>query len=213
MKKIELGVQHRNLDINSGNIDEEARTVEVSFSSEEPVERYFGTEILDHNPKSVDLSRLNNGAAVLEDHQGSQIGKVVGAKIENGRGMAKLLFSKVGRGAEVFQDIVDGIRENISFGYQISGLTRDEDAAEPTYRSFDWMPFEISVVGTPADTTIGIGRSKDNTNEIEVDDNFRTLETEKIVLDTKEEIKEIDEVTNDIQKKKLTLLKQRLNAL
>lgn len=175
MKKIELGVQHRNLDIKSGNINEEERTVEVSFSSEEPVERYFGTEILDHKESSVDLTRLNAGAAVLEDHQGSQIGKVIGAKIENGRGMAKLMFSKVGRGAEVFQDIIDGIRENISFGYQIMGLTREEDFDEPTYRSFDWMPFEISVVGTPADTTIGIGRSKDTVNELEVEDNFRNI--------------------------------------
>ncbi|MAG50009.1 hypothetical protein CL621_00005, partial [archaeon] len=132
--------QFRNLNIQSGNIDEEARTVEVSFSSEEPVSRYFGTEILDHNAKSVDLSRLNNGAAVLEDHQGSQIGKVVGAKIENGRGLAKLMFSKVGRGAEVFQDIVDGIRENISFGYQLLDLTleKEEEGEEPTYRSFNW---------------------------------------------------------------------------
>jgi len=213
MKKIELGVQHRNLDIKSGNIDEEARTVEVSFSSEEPVERYFGTEILDHNPSSVDLTRLNTGAAVLEDHQGSQIGKVIGAKIENGRGMAKLLFSKVGRGAEVFQDIVDGIRENISFGYQLMDLTREADYEEPTYRSFNWMPFEISVVGTPADTTIGIGRSKDVVKEIEVEDSFRTLDGKEIVLDTKniEEISEVD--TLSLQKKKLTLLKQRYNAL
>lgn len=193
MKKTKIQNQYRKLNIKSGNIDEENRTVEVSFSSEEPVERYFGIEILDHNPKSVDLSRLNTGAAVLEDHQGSQIGKVVEATIENGRGLAKLMFSRVGRGAEVFQDIVDGIRENISFGYQLSDLTREAEDIndQPTYRSFSWMPFEISVVGTPADTTIGIGRSKEDSNEIEVEDNFREKET--IKLDPKQEIEEIKE--------------------
>ena len=216
MKKIQLKNQYINLEIESGNINEENRTVDVSFSSELPVARYFGNEILDHNPKSVDLSRLNNGAAVLEDHGGSQIGKVIGAKIESGRGMAKIMFSKVGRGAEVFQDIVDGIRENISFGYQLLDLTRVDDVdGEPTYRSMNWLPFEISVVSTPADTTIGIGRSKDESIEIEVEDSFRdlsnTVKGVEIKLDTTEEI--IEENFNDLQKKKLSLAKMRANSL
>ena len=207
MKRVEIGNQYRNLDIRSGNINEEERTVELSFSSEEPVERYFGIEILDHNPKSVDLSRLNNKAAVLEDHDGSQIGVVLGAKIEDGRGMAKLKFSKVGRGAEVWQDILDGIRSNISFGYQINDLTLDEEAEETTYRSHSWLPFEISVVGVPADHTIGIGRSKEFKNEIEVDDSFRTLDGKEIVLDTKKEIEEISEGDNSHKLAKLKLAK------
>ena len=181
MKKITINNQYRELNIRSGNINEEDRTVEVSFSSEEPVERYVGTEILDHTPSSVDLTRLNNGAAVLEDHQGGQIGKVISATIENRRGIAKLMFSRVGKGAEVFQDIIDGIRENISFGYQLEDLTleKEEKGENPIYRSFKWMPFEISVVGTPADTTIGIGRSKETEKEIEVDESFRDLSEPK----------------------------------
>lgn len=204
MKKIKLEQGHRKLDIASGNIDEENRTVELSFSSEEPVERYFGVEILDHEEKSVDLSRLNASAAVLEEHTGNQIGVVEGARIENGKGMAKLRFSKVGRGAEVFTDIVDGIRKNISFGYQILGLDREEKDIEgqPTYRSRNWMPFEISVVGTPADPTIGIGRSKENVNEIEVEDSFRNADG------TKPEIKkEFNGETLQLKKNKLLLLK------
>lgn len=205
MKKVNIQNQFRTLDIRSGNINEDDRTVEVSFSSEEPVERYFGTEILDHNPESVDLSRLNNKAAVLEDHEGSQVGVVLGAKIENGRGLAKLKFSKVGRGAEIWQDIVDGIRSNISFGYQLRNLTRVKDAEEPTYRSMDWLPFEISVVSTPADATIGIGRSKETTNEIEVDENFRSLDNGNKEIEIKEE--KTEENLYELNKKRLLLLK------
>jgi len=205
MKKTKIESQTRSFNVRSGRIDEEARTVELSFSSELPVQRYFGNEILDHSEGSADLSRLNNGAAVLEDHGGSQIGKVVSATIENGRGMAKLLFSKVGRGAEVFQDIVDGVRENISFGYQLKDLTRVDDVdGEPTYRSMNWMPYEISVVGTPADPTIGIGRSIEDTFEIEVDDNFRNLETKKEVIEPKEEKKQESFIS--IREKELILL-------
>lgn len=205
MKKINIKNQYRNLDIKSGNIDEENRTVEVSFSSEIPVERYFGNEILDHNAKSVDLSRLNNSAAVLEDHAGSQIGVVEGAKIEDKRGFAVLRFSRNGRGAEVFQDIVDGIRRNISFGYQLKDLTLESEENDiPTYRSNSWMPFEISVVGTPADATIGIGRSKETQNEIEVSDTFRDLSTPK--EEKKEEKKETTKEYCKIQEKQLLLL-------
>ena len=208
MKKTKIDSQFRNLNITSGNIDEEARTVDISFSSEVVVSRYFGNEILDHDPKSVDLSRLNNGAAVLEDHGGGQIGKVLNATIEGGRGMAKLMFSRVGRGAEVFQDIVDGIRENISVGYQLRDLTRVDDIeGEPTFRSMNWLPFEISVVGTPADTSVGIGRSKENSTEIEVDDSFRSEEVVKDIIPpiTEEEEKKPKKFIS-IREKELLLL-------
>ncbi len=177
MKKIKIERQYRKLTIKSGDINKEERTVDVSFSSEEPVERWFGTEILDHKSSSVDLNRLNNGAAVLEDHSGGQIGVVEFAEIKEGRGFAKLRFSQNGQGANVFQDIEDGIRRNISFGYQLNDLTleKEEKGENPVYRSNSWTPFEISVVGTPADTTIGVGRSSEDSNEIEVDDSFRDL--------------------------------------
>ena len=53
-------------------IDIEARTVELSFSSETPVERAFGNEVLDHQPESVDLARLDGGAPLLLEHDRSQ---------------------------------------------------------------------------------------------------------------------------------------------
>jgi phage head maturation protease len=170
MKDIEKN-QYRSFSIESGKINDEERTVELSFSSEEPVSRYFGTEILDHKPSSVDLSRLNNNAAVLIDHGGDQVGSVVGAKIENGRGMAKIKFSRSVRGEEILQDVKDGIRTNISFGYQLNGLTLEKEEAgeDPVYRSFDWTPFEISVVAVPADATIGIGRSQAEGEKIEIE--------------------------------------------
>jgi len=190
MKKTQIANQYRNFNIRSGNINEEERTVELSFSSEEPVKRYFGQEILDHNPESVDLTRLNGGAPVLEDHKDGQIGRVMEASIVDGRGVAKVKLSRSARGEEIWQDVLDGIRTSISFGYQILGWDEEEDAEEPTFRSRNWLPFEISFVGVPADHTVGVGRSKEEvTNEIEVSDNFRNLEAE-IILDTTKEIEE-----------------------
>ncbi len=42
--------------------------VEMAFASELPYERWWGIEILDCSPEAVDLSRLNDGGALLYNH-------------------------------------------------------------------------------------------------------------------------------------------------
>jgi len=155
-----------NASIQSGDVNEAERTVALSFSSEEPVKRGFGIEILDHSPESVDLSRLLNGAPVMVDHFSDQMGVVEDARInDNKQGFALLRFSDNPRPSEIFNDIVKGIRKNISVGYKITELKleSEDDEGVRTFRA-SWMPYEISVVGIPADTTVGIGRSE-NSNE------------------------------------------------
>lgn len=45
--------------------DENSRTFELSFSSEEPVQMWFGTEILDHSSNAMDMSRMQSMGIVL----------------------------------------------------------------------------------------------------------------------------------------------------
>ena len=47
---------------------EDSRRVALSLSSEEPYRRWFGNEILCHDPDAVDLSRLQDIGVVLFDH-------------------------------------------------------------------------------------------------------------------------------------------------
>ena len=49
-------------------IDEENRKVHVSFSSEKPVERWFGAEILCHDASAVQLDRIRELGASLFNH-------------------------------------------------------------------------------------------------------------------------------------------------
>lgn len=58
----ESEILYRDFTIDPGTVDEAQRTVQFSFSSETPVERDFGMEILDHGPSSVRLGRLRAGA-------------------------------------------------------------------------------------------------------------------------------------------------------
>ncbi len=172
-KTIKTGMLHRSECLTGrAVVNPEKRTVELSFSSEEPVLRRFGYEILDHNPESVDLSRLNSGGAVLVDHDSSdQIGVVENARIdpETRKGRATVRFGKSARAQEIFQDVQDGIRSLVSVGYRIGKMVTEkvEDGLE-TLRATSWQPMEISLVSIPADTSVGVGRGTEETFETEI---------------------------------------------
>ncbi|RYG87165.1 MAG: hypothetical protein EON58_20975, partial [Alphaproteobacteria bacterium] len=146
-------------------VDTEARTVELAFSSEtDTVERWFGIEILGHAPGECDLSRLQNAAPVLWDHdKGDQRGVVVSARIDpDGVGRALVRFSRSPGGDQLFQDIVDGIVTKVSVGYDLSDLRHVEVRdGKDVYRATSWAPDEISLVSIPADDTVGVGRARE----------------------------------------------------
>lgn len=147
-------------EVRAGSVDEEARTVELSFSSEEPYQRWWGTEVLDHKSASVRLGRLNAGAALLMDHNTrDQVGVVERAWIKGRKAYAVVRFGRSARAEEVFQDVKDGIRKLVSVGYRIHELVLEKAKdGQETYRATDWEPYEISLVAVPADPSVGVGR-------------------------------------------------------
>lgn len=154
--------QQRGIRYQRDTIDVEARTVELAFASEVPYQRWWGNEILDMAPGSVDLSRLNGAHPLLLNHDPSQqIGVIERAWLDADRkARAVVRFSRSALGQEVFQDVQDGIRELVSVGYSIDDMvleSRSDD--EATYRVTRWTPHEISIVSVPADASVGVGRS------------------------------------------------------
>jgi len=143
---------------------EDDRRMSISVSSEAPVDRSFGIEILDHNDRSIDLSFLNSGnAPLLLDHDPErQIGVIESVNLDSSarRLRATVRFSKGQLGSEVYDDVRDGIRKNVSIGYQIGRMERDERAeGGNTYRVRSWKPFEASIVSIPADDSVGTNRN------------------------------------------------------
>ena len=153
----------RSMDGGADVVDVDARRVKIAVSSEEPVERSFGNEILDHGERSIDLSFLNSGRApLLLDHDPrQQIGVVESVTLDGSarRLRATVRFGKNGLAKDVFDDVADGIRGNISVGYQVNKLEQD---GRDSYRAVDWTPMEVSVVSIPADRTVGVGRSAED---------------------------------------------------
>ena len=135
----------------------------LTFSSETPIQRWFGWEILDHSPEAVDLSRFNTGASVRDGHDGDQIGVVESGEIGDDRkGHAQIRFGKSARAEEIRQDIADKIRRSVSIRYQPHKMRLEkEEEDESTYRITEWSVIHLAVVPDPADPDIGFGRDKD----------------------------------------------------
>ncbi len=202
------------LDFREANL--ESRTVPASLSSETPVDRFFGREILVHDPDAVDLSRAGDGLPLLWNHNTDEpIGVVERIKINDGKLRGVLRFSNNKKAIEVFNDVRDGFLKNISIGYQVNKF--EEQANSNDIRVTGWTLLESSVVTVPADASVGINRSLSGVNamsddkqtpavEVGTTDNpsagsepvvsIRQIDTNavraKAVLDERNRLKEID---------------------
>lgn len=146
----------------------------LSFSSEEPYERYWGTEILEHSEGSLDLTRLNTIGVLLFNHDRDKvIGKINRAWIENGRGQAEVEFDTDAEAEVIFQKVSSGTLKGVSVGYMVevweevaaNKLSADGRFTGPCSIAKRWMPYEISIVSIPADPTVGVGRSHEEPTE------------------------------------------------
>ena len=158
-----LPVMHRTAELRADDIKE--RSVDLVFSTEAPVERHFGEEVLVHGSRNARMKRINTAAPLLWNHDpNDQIGVVEHATIDGDKGRAQVRFSNSQRGDEFFQDVKDGIRSLVSFGYRIhkTEVEQRDDNQLDMVRVTDWEPFEISLVSIPADIDAGVGRANDN---------------------------------------------------
>jgi HK97 family phage major capsid protein len=153
------GILYREGEVLKRAEGDDSRVVSVAFSSETPVDRYFGTEILDHSPESVRLGRMRNKGPGLVDHDRTdQVAVIESVSIDaDRRGRANLRFGKSSRADEILTDVVDGIRAHVSVGYRVHEWTEDK---EGNTRVTDWEPMEISFVSIPADASVGVGRDE-----------------------------------------------------
>lgn len=160
------GRAERALLVDRAAVDEEARTVQLAFASETPYERWWGVEVLDVTATSMRQGRLRSGANLLMDHDSRDVVGVVESVDVGADRVARAVvrFGRSARAEEVWQDVRDGIRRNVSFGYMVhkAVLVETGDDGPDTYRVTDYEPFEISLVSVPADASVGVGRSLDD---------------------------------------------------
>ena len=139
----------------------EGRRMAASLSSEEPVSRVFGEEVLLHTAGAVDMSRASNGLPLLLNHRadGLPIGRVEGIHIGNDmRLRGDLVFSEATEEARsAFALVEEGVLADVSIAYRVDEWQRGE--AKDRIDITRWTPLEASLVSVPADGSVGIGRN------------------------------------------------------
>ena len=186
----------------------EDNTYEFSFSSEYPVERSFGTEILSHDEGSIDFGRLNGGVApVLWNHNmDSVIGIVRNAYLDKDKkkGRAVVELSRNAKAQEVKRDIDDGILSSISVGYRILEMEEREIDGSNAFLATRWEPHEVSVVASPAAPDVGISRGL-------IDDNTMPSVEKQDIVDSKRVYAASTDAQQPNSKKQLTMEKEQLD--
>lgn len=156
----------------------------LSFSSEEPCERRWGCEVLDHSEGAIDLTRLSEIGCVLFNHKrDSVIGKINRVWVENNRGCAEIEFDDDDESEKIYQKVKSGTLKGVSIGYQVDSweeLAQNKTSADgrftgPMDIARKWTPYEISIVSVPADLTVGVGRELEETGTEPEDGYSRSL--------------------------------------
>jgi len=175
-RKSILAEKHlRYLTIERAAVDPEKRTVQIALSSEEPVERWYGVEILDHSPGACDLARMNDGAPMLWMHNwDEQVGVILSAQMDpDKKCRAVVQISRSALGEEKLRDIADGVLRKVSVAYMfaedafvqemdpVTGKQAKDAEGRLIFRIMQWQPYEVSFVTVPADNTVGVGRMKE----------------------------------------------------
>ena len=153
----------------------------LSFSSEEPYQRFWGLEILDHADGAVDLARIQEIGCLLFNHnRDAVIGKITRAWLEDNRGMAEVEFDTDEASELIYQKVKGGTLKGVSVGYQIDSWeevlpgkqSADGRFTGPAEIARKWTRYQISIVSVPADPTVGVGRDMENQESV----NSRTMD-------------------------------------
>lgn len=163
------------------SFDEKNLECDVVMSAGAQVVRapWFGDpyiEELGMEPENVRLDRLKSGRAPLLDSHStwsleSQIGRILSARLEDGKLIGRLQFSDREQVAWIVRDVQRGIIQNISIGYRkhrIKDVSLEGDKMR-RLRAVDWEPYECSLVVVPADPNAAV-------REIAIAENERTTE-------------------------------------
>lgn len=191
-------------------LDPETRTVEAVISTEHPVLRWDGVEILEHSLDAIDLSRGALPLIVAHDTSSLPVGIVESLSLQGKELRGVLRFSK--NSDSIWTDVQDGILKNVSIGYRVIEKSVKKDGK---YTVTKWQPYECSLVAAGADPKAQIKRTfetgvvkKMDVNDLKKDrkaaqDEMRSIaETAEM---TEEQTARLRELKADVEKMNLRI--------
>lgn len=207
---------HRTLKFEKRSIDEENRTIEASVSSNVPYRRWWGVEILGHEPGDIRMERITSMGSFLFAHGRDRnqgvlpIGPIEEVWLDESQKKlrARLKFDDDEQSEKIWKKVKSGSLKGISIGYRVYAWTEVESGGEyrghkgPCSVAIDWEPYEISLEPTPADASVGVGRSENQKpNERDEEDMAKPNEEEVRTEETQEETVEEKERQTETSEK------------
>jgi len=206
------GSYYRLFSLDIRAVDEKKRSVDVSFSSEDPDKPFpwSDPQVLLHGAENVDLTRLKTTGSVLLNHQPVRagepmviVGKPTDIRIENKRGLATIVFDDDDESKKAFNKVVSGSLRGISVRAQIHNVRQISDGEEfegfegPMVLAIKWEPVEISLTPIPVDSTVGVNRSLSDSQNIEI---TKSIQEDKTMPLEKKDIQQmIDDVVKGLK--------------
>lgn len=182
-----MNKQNLKREMETSQINQSNKLIELAFASEIPVQREIGDRVLNEillcSPENVDLSRIQNKAAVLFNHcKDNLIGVVESSSVDADKVCrASIRLSSTAREYQTM--VEEGILTKVSVGYSILDYRIEGDNLLVT----KWQPYEISLVSIPADDLkSGIGRSLEVEEETPAEEQIES-ETETSTDETQNE--------------------------
>lgn len=136
--------------------------LELSISSDKPLPDFYNTLlILDHNPGSIRMERLQSAGVGRDRHFGDQVCAVERAWLDANKLRVAVRFCTDERSQAIERDADAGTRKNVSVDATIHRAVLEEirDDEVEIWRALDWEPKGFAWEPYPQDITVGVNRS------------------------------------------------------
>ena len=145
------------LSLTRAEADPQAMEIPCSFASDAIIDDpWLGPVQLSMDATAIDLSEaITRGIPVMMMHERDlPIGRVKDVRLEGGRLLGTIRFSRSDKGQKLYHDCVDGILTDTSVGASINAVREEANHLV----ALRWKPNEVSLVDRGADAAVGINR-------------------------------------------------------
>lgn len=176
----QVDTQRTRAQFDMSTFNEQERTVEVTFATEAAVRMFsweeykMVDEVLVCTEDACDLTRLNSGAPLLDNHQRYgktaevTVGVVEKAWFDKKQGRAKVRFGKSEDDTKLMDKVRDKIVTGVSVGYDVFEYQVTESEGKRTlYKATKWAPYEISFTPVQADVDSRV-RSNEGKHDVNI---------------------------------------------
>lgn len=190
---------YRKVDLTLDANTENPNVFYASVSSEKPVLRKTKTgdqyyEVLSHDPNSLDMSMSIDGQVHLlfnheEDKSLGYVDQFSIDEVER-KARVRITFAETDDAQQYLKEVQSGKWKGLSIGAMPIKVERSGAIAGiPVAKISTWAPFEVSLVTIPVDTSVGINRSLEGSEEV----------SDLNLSDVPDEAKETTDATTEVQ--------------